>query len=409
MAAASRSKASALGVSVGGKGANGGSGKDVTVNSYFAVDGAGAGVLQTPSFGQGGNVISIETVGDRSNGILAQSIGGGGGNGGFSGAGALNPGGVAIGLSVGGFGGGGATAGAVTVTSAQNILTNGNDSNGILAQSLGGGGGNGGFSLGVAAGSEFGGSASVGGFALSGGGSASLATVTSYGAIATKGRNSDGILAQSIGGGGGNGGFSIDGAFSMETAGVGLSVGGAGSVGGTAGAVIVDSYGYANGAAPTTPLKDGTGADVVTISTLGDNSNGIAAQSLGGGGGNGGFSAAGAVSLGGGAVAASVGGFGAGGGLAGDVTVVSVNTITTVGQQFQRRPGPVGWRRRRQRRLLAGSGGRLGVRGHAQRRRVRARRRRQRRHGEGDEHGRPDDRGLGVERHSRAIDRRLRR
>ena len=81
-------------------------------------------------------------------GILAQSIGGDGGNGGFSGVVALG-GAVGVGVGVGGSGGGGGNAGAVQVTSAGDIATVFNNSDGILAQSIGGGGGNGGFSIAV--------------------------------------------------------------------------------------------------------------------------------------------------------------------------------------------------------------------------------------------------------------------
>ena len=139
-----------------------------------------------------------------SNGIAAQSIGGGGGNGGFSVAGALSTGNAGVTASVGGFGSTGSTAGSVEVDSyslssngqpllqapaagTTSIETEGARSNGILAQSIGGGGGNGGFSVSGAF-STSGGSfaASVGGFGA-GGGSASNVTVNSYNNIVTLG------------------------------------------------------------------------------------------------------------------------------------------------------------------------------------------------------------------------------
>ena len=91
----------------------------------------------------------IYTQGASSIGIQAQSIGGGGGNGGWSGALALSQG-VALGVSIGGGGGSGNSAGAVTVDSTGNIVTGGANAIGIQAQSIGGAGGNGGFSLSLA-------------------------------------------------------------------------------------------------------------------------------------------------------------------------------------------------------------------------------------------------------------------
>ena len=307
----------ALGVSVGGFGAGGGDADAVEVDSYAQATG-GVPVLIAPA------VLTLETDGDRSNGILAQSIGGGGGNGGFSGAGALSTGGAAIGVSVGGSAlGGGGLGKTVTVTSVNNILTLGEKSNGILAQSIGGGGGNGGFSIGLSGGSEFAGTLSVGGFG-SEGGDASSVTVQNFGTIWTKGNDSNGIEAQSLGGGGGNGGFSVAGAFTTGTAALGLSVGGFGAGGGDAGAVEVDSYAQELNVVPV--------AGMVTLETDGDRSNGIIAQSIGGGGGNGGFSGGLSASTSGGAFTASVGGFGAGGGDAGMVTVTSYNNIWTKGE-----------------------------------------------------------------------------
>ncbi len=164
------------------------------------------------------------TLGNDANGILAQSIGGGGGSGGFSASGGLG-GRAGVGVSLGGSGDSGGNAGAVSVNTAYkyssgapllstlNTLgawtyqTAGERSNGILAQSIGGGGGNGGFSLGGGIGAQVGIGVSVGGMG-SGAGNASTVNVTSVQNIHTSGKFSNAILAQSIGGGGGNGGFS---------------------------------------------------------------------------------------------------------------------------------------------------------------------------------------------------------
>jgi hypothetical protein len=317
--------AAALGVSVGGFGATAGNAGTVEVDSYWqATDGTPN--ASSPTYG----VTTLETMGDRSNGILAQSLGGGGGNGGFSGAGALDLGGAGIAVSVGGFGAGGGSASSVTVNSANNIVTLGQESNGILAQSIGGGGGNGGFSIGLSAGSEFAGTLSVGGTALGGGGAPGAVAVTNYGTIMTEGSDSNGIEAQSIGGSGGNGGFSVSGAFTTGSAALGLSVGGFGSGGGNGNTVTVSDYSLATDGVP---VLGAPAPGTTTLETEGDRSNGILAQSLGGGGGNGGFSATGALALGDGSVGVSVGGFGAGGGSGDAVTVNSGNNIVTLGQQ----------------------------------------------------------------------------
>ncbi len=272
-------------------------------------------VLSAPVAG----MVTLETDGDRSNGILAQSIGGGGGNGGFSGGLSASISGGAFNASVGGFGAGGGAAGSVDVMSCNNIVTNGSDSNGILAQSLGGGGGNGGFSIGLTGGSKFAGSLAIGGFALGGGGDGGVVTLGSTGSILTYGDRSNGLEAQSIGGSGGNGGFALSGALALGNAGLAASIGGAGSNGGAGGAVEVDSN------------KDIVLADTMaTIETFGQSANGILAQSIGGGGGNGGFSGGFTATADAKAsMALSIGGFGGAGNSAGTVSVASVDNILT--------------------------------------------------------------------------------
>ncbi len=306
----------AVGLTVGGFGSTGSAGGAVSVASYSQTAG-GAALLEPPAAG----VISLETLGNNSNGILAQSIGGGGGNGGFSGGLSASTDGGAFTASVGGFGAGGGSASTVDVISYNNILTKGSDSNGVLAQSLGGGGGNGGFSVGLAGGTDFGGALSVGGFALTGGGASGAVTLDSFGTVQTSGDRSNGLEAQSIGGAGGNGGFSLSGALSGANFGLTASVGGGGSAGGTGGAVTLDSN------------VGGTLANNnATIETQGQSANGIEAQSIGGGGGNGGFSggftatadAKASLSL-------SVGGFGAAGNTGAAVNVASVDNILTLG------------------------------------------------------------------------------
>ena len=83
----------------------------------------------------------------NSSGIVAQSIAGGGGSGGFSGSFTYASGGFPFSDSIRGSGGSGNTAGVVQVASTGNITTQKSNSEGIFAQSVGGGGGKGGFSL----------------------------------------------------------------------------------------------------------------------------------------------------------------------------------------------------------------------------------------------------------------------
>ena len=256
--------------------------------------------------------------GNHAYGILAQSIGGGGGDGGFSVAGALNVGGAAATFSMGGKGGAGGAGGDVILNSDSNITTLGDDSHAIVVQSVGGGGGSGGFS--VSGGLSTGGAAAVSlggsGGAGSIGGDVRVGLVETDGAfvaapltgnISTSGDHAYGILAQSVGGGGGDGGFSLAGTISKGT-GAAFSMGGSGGTGGVSGQVDVI-----------------TGAG---ISTIGRDAHGLVAQSIGGGGGSGGFSVAGGLSKASG-IAASIGGTGGTGGDSSAVTVVNSGTIET--------------------------------------------------------------------------------
>jgi hypothetical protein len=258
----------------GGKGSVGGIGKDATANVFntninirddyssgiaaISVAGDGGngghagGIVSSGgkgnSAGQAGSVsittdskTKIKVDGNNSSGILAQSIGGAGGKSGNS-----------IGLvALGGQGGHGGNAGMSSVTNYAQIEMTGELSNAITAQSLGGGGGNGGFSAALVALGARGGA----------GGNGDKVTVANGGRLTTNGYRAAGILAQSIGGGGGNGGLTV-----------GLvSIGGDGTGGGTGGAVDVSTTASSN------------------ITTMGDESIGIHAQSIGGGGGNGGL------------------------------------------------------------------------------------------------------------------------
>ncbi|MEJ2129207.1 MAG: autotransporter outer membrane beta-barrel domain-containing protein [Woeseiaceae bacterium] len=299
--------------SIGGGGGNGGLAitgalpANMGMQLSIALGGDGAGG------GDAGDLVevittsdtTIDTSGNNSYGIVAQSIGGGGGNGGAAIAGA---GGAGLNLSVaiGGAGAGGGHGGDVLVDNGGTITTSGDSSIGIAAQSIGGGGGNGGLAGSVSVGAISAG-VSLGG----GGGAGGLAVqvdVINQGALMTLGDNAIGIFAQSVGGGGGNGGSAISGTGGIVS--VATSVGGAGGAGNDGGIVNVFNQGL--------------------IATYGDNAAGVFAQSVGGGGGNGGSATSGAIA-GGAAIAVGVGGSGGEGGDGKDVNVDNEGTIYTEG------------------------------------------------------------------------------
>ncbi|MFA6154125.1 autotransporter outer membrane beta-barrel domain-containing protein [Mesorhizobium sp.] len=341
--------------SVGGGGGNGGFSVSVSLGVAVGVGGGGAagGSAKLVDVTSGG---SVKTSGDRSAGFIAQSIGGGGGNGGFNVAGSL---GAAIG--VGGSGSKGGDGGQVffrTVADGlQKIETHGVDSTGLIVQSIGGGGGNGGFSgaVGVAAAVSVGGSGS-------GGGKSMAADATFNGTVDTFQDRSAGIIVQSVGGGGGNGGGAFTGSFAVS-----VGIGGAGDVGGTtstakytsntttittrgndSAGLIVQSIGGGGGnggfsvnlsagvavgvGGGSSKGSNGERVDLdvssATIVTGGDRSIGVLAQSIGGGGGSGGFSLAGSL-----AVSVGIGGKGAGGGNGGEVVAtIHGGSISTSGE-----------------------------------------------------------------------------
>ncbi|WP_222934553.1 autotransporter outer membrane beta-barrel domain-containing protein [Caulobacter sp. 17J80-11] len=319
-----------LAQSVGGGGGDGGwsvsvaaSGSDgVAVSAAAAVGGKGGAA------GDGKKVTlyntgEINTAEDGSIGVIAQSIGGGGGNGGFAASGALAFSGsvsVAPSLSLGGAGGAGGKGGEIDLDSLNDVTTWGDYAHGVVGQSIGGGGGNGGWSgsfnvagsgsnavaLGAAVGGA-GGPGSIG----------SLVDVTTDGTILTHGAGAMGVFAQSVGGGGGNGGFAVAGNVSGSggnAVALGVAVGGTGGSGGIGGIVNVTNH-----------------ADV---GTLGEGGHAVFAQSVGGGGGNGGWSGAITVAGSSGAspvASASIGGNGGSGANSSKVTVISDGTLITEG------------------------------------------------------------------------------
>ena len=306
----SASASAFLGVGIGGAGAGGGEGRLVTIQSNArTIELGGVSTTLDPY---------IHTVGDRSKGILAQSVGGGGGNGGFAVQGTV---GYVAGVSVaiGGQGGAGGDGGEVKVLGDTQIFTEGVDADGIVAQSVGGGGGNGGFavSIAAAAGDTVGVSVGVGVAGDGGsGGIGNTVTLDGGGDIHTKDTLAEGIVAQSVGGSGGNGGFSIAvaaAAGGTAAGSVAVGVGGVGGAGGNAGKV------------DATWLGD--------VTTAGTDATAIVLQAVGGSGGNGGFNVSAAVSGAGsasGSVAVGVGGSGGGAGIGGEVIVDIDGDLTTM-------------------------------------------------------------------------------
>lgn len=297
-------------VAVGADGGAGGNGNSVwsALGGLINVSGGQATFMADAA---GTPNSTIATYGDYANGITAQSIGGGGGNAGFGSANTQDFGTgsiltVGIGLGATGAAGGDGGLVQVEVLPTGQIQTAGSGAMGVLAQSIGGGGG-----------ASQGGSYNFVGIAKhvspsidikvgktgGAGGAGGAVGVTVGGAIATYGGDAAGVQAQSIGGGGGQGGSAgsdgsadnpivsiLDGRVDANDVlqdvyqkllgetppnyqlnlNLDVSVGGAGGPGNTGGSVTVN--------------LDPTG----TITTAGDWSTGIFAQSIGGGGGKGG-------------------------------------------------------------------------------------------------------------------------
>lgn len=290
-------------IAVGGRGGSGGS----------------AGNAQIINSGQ------VSTYGSDSIGIFAQSIGGGGGSGGASAARAIGitpdsgiPA-VSITAAIGGSGGSGNTGGNADIQNSGIVATGGQGASAVVAQSVGGGGGVGGDSSATAfsagppdEGLTMSVAVTVGGTGGTGGTGGSATTVN-RGLLVTLGAEAFGLMAQSVGGGGGIGGAgdaTSSAGLAKAGLGVAVSVGGAGGDGGSGGTVKA--------------VNDGG------ITTGGDASDGVFAQSVGGGGGVGGGGVANAkgdtVSI-----AVGVGGSGGAGGDGGDVEARNSGTIVTRG------------------------------------------------------------------------------
>ena len=205
-----------------------------------------------------------------------------------------------------------------------------------MAQSLGGGGGDGGLNVsgGISLSKEsnvpsvtFG----IGGFGGAGAISGNV-DASHTGTISTSGGWTHGIFAQSIAGGGGNGALNVTGEFnwadSKNSGGktdlsIVAGLGGHGGAGADAGNVAVTTDGG-------------------TITTAGDYSRGIFAQSIGGGGGTGGMNVTGVFAKNSSPVSIGVGGFGGGGGHAGSASVTRGSAASAAGKITTDGTGAIG-------------------------------------------------------------------
>ena len=176
-----------LSVAVGGSGGSGGKGGDVWL----------------------GNSGFVMTGGEGASSLVAQSISGGGGAGGDSKAQSTINGDaefeMATSLAFGGSGGNAGSGGTSNVTNSGGVLTLGDGGYGMFAQSIGGGGGKGGGAAATQNGGTLGFTMKTGGAGGNAGDGGDI-TATNAGSIATFGADAAGIMAQSIGGSGGDGG-----------------------------------------------------------------------------------------------------------------------------------------------------------------------------------------------------------
>lgn len=284
-------------LAVGGSGGNGGSGGAITAwlngdgANAFNTAGYGAAGVVLQSIGGGGGMAgsgspqargqmqlggvqgnggaitvtsgswaSILTKGDSAYGLVAQSIGGGGGIAMAGSAGsAANPGSQQFSMIAGNASGYGYGS-SVTVSAGLNLNTYGARAMGVVAQSIGAGGGI--ATTGAASGM---GTIELGSLLnSSSGANASGVQLELSGSIATRGAGGHGIVAQSIGGGGGILG-DVSQAIQFNPTGFARQSLSLNSNGGAGNWVSV--------------AFDGS------LTTVGANSHGIIAQSIGGGGG----------------------------------------------------------------------------------------------------------------------------
>ncbi|MEQ8652437.1 MAG: hypothetical protein RIC87_08240 [Kiloniellales bacterium] len=364
----------AISQSIGGGGGNGGSALAFAAGpiSYsHAVGGSGG------SGGDGGTAnltmtAPIMTAGKLSDGALVQSVGGGGGIG--AAATAVGEGTLTMTHAVGGSGGSGGTSAAVTASSSGAITTKGDLAAGLVAQSIGGGGGHSGVVSSFDGGSLGTFNMTVGGNGGSGQAGGSV-QVDATGAIMTSGDSAKGLVAQSVGGGGGNASSSVGSETGFDAGAINVALGGSGGSAGDGAAVTVTAGSITTLGKDATALSalsigggGGTAssvvnADVVTIgavdvaigrdggqggsgdkvavlaegaiATSGDLSEGIHAASIGGFGGASGTAVTGAANVNlvtAGSFNVTLGGQGGAGGSAAEVKVTTEGDISTEGR-----------------------------------------------------------------------------
>ena len=313
-----------LALAVGGNGGVAGNGGDVRLNNYGAVQ---TGSPTANPATQTGSPTDDPTKWNDATGIVASSVGGGGGSGSLTGAvtGTLvgntsTP--LQASVALGGSGGAGGVGGAVNLTNhpLAPVTTYQNQSPALLGYSTGGGGGNAGYEL--AASGTFGApgtgesmdvNVAVGRDAGNGSFGGNV-TITNQSELTTHGTESDAIHAYSTGGGGGNAGglLALTATTAKSSVAMNVAVGGKGGKANEGGDVVVNNYD--------------------ALMTAGQSSDGIRAASTGGSGGNGAGTLSGLLSYGAGYAAnVAVGGDGGTGDPGGDVTVFSAAPIETFG------------------------------------------------------------------------------
>ncbi|WP_438858658.1 hypothetical protein [Achromobacter spanius] len=305
-----KGKSYTVNVGVGGKGSAGGAGGPLQASlaqgAVLATFGSGSRGVLLQSVGGGGGASQGTTV------DLGAPFSSGGGDD----AAATTSFSASVSVSVGEDGGAGGNGGTVLLTHAGTINTSGNDADGVLLQSIGGGGGLGGSAGSDASagpssypdapsdpddpgsnpgsdpggdpggdpGSDPSGDNNLGSYSLSvavggkggGGGSGDAVTVNYAGLTTTQGDLADGMVVQSLGGGGGVGGTSTAKGAKGDLD-LTISVGGQGGVGGDGGELTLNMQGQASATSSQ--------ANAAQLTTYGNVAYGLLAQSIGGGGG----------------------------------------------------------------------------------------------------------------------------
>ena len=283
----------------------GGGGRAGDVGGTAALGGT-SGILDTPA-GQGGELSitlnsDLTSAGERGAGALIQTIGGGGGIAGAIGGNA----------TLGGVGLGDRSAGAISLTIDNKVGTSGTNAVGVLAQTIGGGGG----SVDTVGGNLILGRTTPLGTPNTGNTSAGELNlrITPNAQLFSNGDKSPALIAQTVGGGGG---------FASSTSGaVQLGAGGSGTTDSNASAGAVT---WSNASGGTTEKVTELGVVPVTtsgITTKGNLSPAVVLQSIGGGGG---------YTTGGASVSFSAAGHAGASTSSGDITATNTGVITTSG------------------------------------------------------------------------------